>query len=59
MVDIMSRLDEVELKTASSLSAMDGDAGASPVLAAVVREFDAEAKKATSTSSATALKTEV
>jgi hypothetical protein len=50
MVDIMSRLDDVKQKTASALAATDGDAGASPVLVAVVREFDAKATKATSAS---------
>jgi hypothetical protein len=54
MVDIISRLDDVKQKTASALSAVDGDAGASPVLVAVVREFDAKATKATAASNGNA-----
>jgi hypothetical protein len=54
MVDIMSRLHEVKQKTASAVSAVDGDGGASPVLVAVVREFDEKAAKATAASNGTA-----
>ena len=46
MIDVMSRLGEVKAKTADALRAAEGDAGASVVLVAVVREFDTKADKA-------------
>ncbi|GLZ49825.1 hypothetical protein Acsp06_60100 [Actinomycetospora sp. NBRC 106375] len=50
MIDVLSRLDEVKQKTAAALTAVTEDSGASPVLVAVVREFDAKAAKATAAS---------
>ncbi|MEJ2871225.1 hypothetical protein WCD74_25930 [Actinomycetospora sp. OC33-EN08] len=47
MIDIPTRLDEVKRGTSSALAAVTGDAGASTVLVAVVREFDEKATKAT------------
>ena len=54
MIDIMSRLDAVTQRTASALAAVNDDAGASPVLVAVVREFDDKARKATTASDGSA-----
>lgn len=50
MIDIMSRLDAVTQRTASALAAVNDDAGASPVLVAVVREFDDKGRKAATAS---------
>jgi len=41
-----TELQEVQRKTIESQSAVEADAGASPVLAAVVREFASKAAKA-------------
>ena len=41
-----TKLEEVRTKASESQRAVEGDAGASPVLAAVVREFSAKAAKA-------------
>jgi hypothetical protein len=46
MTDMRTRLDEVKAKTATALHAAEADRGASVVLVAVVREFDAKAAKA-------------
>jgi hypothetical protein len=46
MIDVMTRLAEVKLRTAEALRAVEKDPGASVVLAAVVREFDSDAEKA-------------
>ena len=48
--DLMSRLDEVKVKTAEALRLSEADPGASVVLVAVVREFDSKAAKANRTS---------
>jgi hypothetical protein len=45
MADITTALEEVRTKTGAALEALDGDAGASPVLVAVVREFAAKCEK--------------
>jgi hypothetical protein len=45
MIDVLSRLGEVKLKTAAALRAAEADPGASVVLVAVVREFDSKADK--------------
>lgn len=42
----MNELEDVGDKAASALAAVDGDAGASPVLRAVVQEFASKAGKA-------------
>ena len=46
MIDVMSRLGEVKVKTAEALRASEADEQASVVLVAVVREFDSKADKA-------------
>ena len=46
MIDVMSRLGEVKVKTAEALRASEADVRASVVLVAVVREFDSKADKA-------------
>ena len=46
MIDLMTRLGDVKVKTADALRASEGDDGASVVLVAVVREFDSKADKA-------------
>jgi hypothetical protein len=46
MIDVMSRLGEVKVKTAGALRASEADERASVVLVAVVREFDSKADKA-------------
>ena len=46
MIDVMTRLGEVKVKTAEALRASEADEGASVVLVAVVREFDSKADKA-------------
>ena len=46
MIDVMSRLGEVKVKTAEALRASEADERASVVLVAVVREFDSKADKA-------------
>jgi len=46
MADITRQLGEVRGKIDRALSAVEGDGAASPVLAAVVREFSAKAGKA-------------
>jgi hypothetical protein len=46
MIDVMSELDAVKVKTAEALRAAEADSGASVVLVAVVREFDSKADKA-------------
>ena len=46
MIDVMSRLAEVKVKTADALRTAEADPGASVVLVvAVVREFDKKADK--------------
>jgi len=47
MASVQDRLDEVSAKISVAVTAVDNDAQASPVLAAVVREFDGKAAKAT------------
>lgn len=44
--DIQTRLRDVKAKTAAALTTSEGDAGASVVLVAVVREFDTKTDKA-------------
>ena len=46
MIDLMTRLGDVKVKTADALRASEADDGASVVLVAVVREFDSKADKA-------------
>ena len=46
MIDVMTRLGEVKVKTAEALRASEADEQASVVLVAVVREFDSKADKA-------------
>ncbi len=46
MIDLMTRLGDVKVKTAEALRASEADDGASIVLVAVVREFDSKADKA-------------
>ena len=46
MAQVQDQLAEVTAKIAAAAQATANDAGASPVLAAVVREFDAKAAKA-------------
>ena len=46
MIDLMTRLGDVKVKTAEALRASEADDGASVVLIAVVREFDKKADKA-------------
>src|SRR5918998_10753 len=46
MIDVMSRLGEVKVKTVEALRASEADERASVVLVAVVREFDSKADKA-------------
>jgi hypothetical protein len=46
MIDVMTRLGEVKVKTAEALRAAEADERASVVLVAVVREFDSKADKA-------------
>ena len=46
MIDVMSKLGDVKVKTAEALRASEADDGASVVLVAVVREFDSKADKA-------------
>ena len=50
MIDVMSRLDEVKVKTADALRTAEADPGASVVLVAVVREFDKKADKSNANS---------
>jgi hypothetical protein len=50
MTDVLARLGDVKAKTAAALDAVEADAGASVVLAAVVREFDKKATKANGSS---------
>ena len=45
MIDLMTRLGDVKVKTADALRASEADDGASVVLIAVVREFDSKADK--------------
>jgi hypothetical protein len=45
MIDVLTRLGDVKLKTAGALRAAEADPGASVVLVAVVREFDSKADK--------------
>ena len=47
MSDVMTRLDDVKLKTKTALRLAEDDRQASVVLVAVVREFDSKADKAT------------
>lgn len=47
--DMLSRLDDVRGRIATCRRAVDDDEGASVVTAAVVREFDTKADKATAT----------
>jgi hypothetical protein len=47
MANVQDRLGEVAGKISVAVAAVENDADASPVLAAVVREFDAKAAKAT------------
>ena len=47
MASVEDHLGEVSAKVAIAVAAAENDADASPVLAAVVREFDAKAAKAT------------
>jgi hypothetical protein len=47
MPQVQDQLEAVASKTAAALQAVDADGGASPVLVAVVREFDGKAAKAT------------
>ena len=51
MIDVASGLDEVKVTTGAALAAVEADGGASVVLAAVVREFDDKATKATGAAS--------
>lgn len=46
MTDLMTGLSDVRTRTAEALEATEGDAGASVVTVAVVREFDGKAAKA-------------
>ncbi len=46
MIDLMTRLGDVKVKTADALRASEADDEASVVLVAVVREFDSKADKA-------------
>jgi hypothetical protein len=46
VLDVMTRLGEVKIKTAEALRATEADGGASVVTVAVVREFDTKADKA-------------
>ena len=46
MNDIATRLADVRGKLTTAVEAVEDDAGASPVLVAVVREFDAKLAKA-------------
>ncbi len=46
MSDVTAGLDDVAEKIARAMNAVDNDAGSSPVLAAVVREFEAKGAKA-------------
>jgi hypothetical protein len=46
VIDVMSKLGDVKVKTAEALRASEADDGASVVLVAVVREFDSKADKA-------------
>jgi hypothetical protein len=46
MIDLMTRLGDVKVKTADALRASEADDGASVVLVVVVREFDSKADKA-------------
>jgi hypothetical protein len=45
MIDVLTRLGEVKVRTADALRAAEADPGASVVLVAVVREFDSKADK--------------
>jgi hypothetical protein len=47
MAQVQDQLGEVVATISAAARAADGDDGASPVLVAVVREFDAKAAKAT------------
>ena len=47
MPQVQDQLAEVAAKISAALRAVDGDGDASPVLVAVVREFDGKAAKAT------------
>lgn len=51
MTQVQDQLADVAAAISAATQAVDGDAGASPVLAAVVREFDAKAAKATKVAS--------
>ena len=46
MIDLVSGLQAVKVKTADALQASEADGNASVVLVAVVREFDSKADKA-------------
>ena len=46
MATVTERFAEVDAKITKALEAVEGDAGASPVLAAVVQEFQRKAAKA-------------
>jgi hypothetical protein len=45
MIDVLTRLGEVKVRTSDALRAAEADPGASVVLVAVVREFDSKADK--------------
>ena len=47
MTQVQDQLSEVAAAISTAAQAVDGDADASPVLVAVVHEFDAKAAKAT------------
>jgi hypothetical protein len=51
MEDIASRLSDVRTKLSAAIAAVEGDGSASPVLAAVVREYDAKLSRAESRAS--------
>jgi hypothetical protein len=46
MIDVLTRLGEVKMKTTEASRTAEADSGASVVLVAVVREFDRKADKA-------------
>ncbi len=48
MIDLMTELGDVKIKTEEALRAAEADGGASVVLVAVVREFDSKADKGNS-----------
>lgn len=47
MTQVQEQLEGVAAKVSAAAQAVDNDAGASPVLTAVVREFEAKSAKAT------------